>query len=106
MADRKLPLGDKEHVVQAVEGTLVVLDHGLTVQRAGTDRVLTLHAAEIRRIQVDIELRRPATMAIVPDASGLEAQVLTIPPEEFEPLSRAMLHLAVALDDASRRAAD
>jgi hypothetical protein len=92
-------------VVHAVEGTLVVLDHQLTVQRTGSERQVTWRASEIRRVQVDIELRRPATIAIVPN-SAAEAQLLTVEPDQFEQLSRALLHLALELDDASRRLAD
>jgi len=65
--------------------------------------VLTLHASEIRRVQIDIELRRPTTVAIVPNARGREALVLTVEAQQLEALSRAMLHLGLDLDEVSRR---
>jgi len=91
-----------EQVVHAREGTLVVLDHHLQVRRTGSQRVFELHASDLRRVQVDIELGRPATVAIVPNSANMEAHVLTVEPDQFEVLSLAVLHLAVDLDEVSR----
>jgi hypothetical protein len=96
----------EEHVVRALEGTMTVLDHELQVQRNGSQRVFALHASEIRRVQVDIEFGRPATIAVVPNSGTTEAHVLTVERSEFEVMTRAMLHLAIAIDDAGRTPTD
>jgi hypothetical protein len=90
------------HVVEASEGTLTVLDHQIRFERTGSTRVWQLSAGQVRRVQMDVEVGRPATVAIVPNEAGMEAQLLTVSRDQFEALSAAILHLAVDLDDASR----
>jgi len=90
------------HVVDAHEGTLTVTDHRIAFRRTGTDRDIDLPAAAVRRIQLDIEQGRPATLVIVPDRAGVEAEVLTVDRSEFRAMSAAFLHLALDLDDVSR----
>lgn len=100
-ARARTPAREGRLVVRAVEGNLTVQDHHLHVERPGSSRVRTLAAGDIRRIQLDIELGRPATLAIVPN-SGSEAELMTVHREEFEAMAAAVLHLAIAIDDASR----
>jgi len=90
------------HVVEAREGTLTVLDHHIRFRRTGTSRDIDLPARAVRRVQLDIEKARPATVAIVPDEAGIEAELLTIDRNQFEALTVAFLHLALDLDDAGR----
>jgi hypothetical protein len=89
------------HVVDAHEGTLTVADHRITFRRTGTGRDIDFPAASVRRIQLDIEQGRPATLVIVPDQAGVEAEVLTVDRSQFHAMSAAFLHLALDLDDVS-----
>jgi hypothetical protein len=91
-----------EHVVQAEEATLTVTDHRVRIHHTGSHRPIELDATAIRRIQLDLEVGRPAMLAIVPN-SGVEAPtVVTVAREHFAELSAAILHLAVDLDDVRR----
>jgi hypothetical protein len=96
-------VSSESQVVEASEGTLTLLDHHLRFQRTGSERVVDMAASEIRRVQLDIEAGRPATVAIVPNAASMEAQVLTVERDQFDVLVAAILHLAVDLDDVSGR---
>jgi hypothetical protein len=89
------------YVVEASEATLVVTDGHLRVQHTGSQRVRDLTAADIRRIQVDVEVGRPATVAIVPN-SGAEAELLTVQRDQFRALFAAIQHLAIELDNVCR----
>ncbi len=58
----------------------------------------------LRRIQFDIERERPATLVIVPESARAAPQVLAIPPEEYDDVTRALAHIGrrlVRADDAS-----
>ena len=90
------------HVVEAHEATLTVADYRIALRRAGTGRDIEVPAALVRRIQLDIEQGRPATLVIVPDRAGAEAEVLTVDRSQFPAMSAAFLHLALDLDDVSR----
>ncbi len=89
------------YVVEASEATLVVQDGSVRIQRTGSHRVRDLPAAEIRRIQVDVEVGRPATVAIVPN-SGAEAELLTVQRDQFTALFAAIQRVATELDDMGR----
>jgi hypothetical protein len=89
------------HVVEATEATITVFDHQVQFQRIGASRVFRLRAEEIRRVQVDFEVGRPATVAIVPDSFALEAQLVTVHQDQFDRLFPALEHLARDLDDVA-----
>ena len=73
----------------ATEAVLAVTDRRLIV--ADPSRVaLAVPFEALRRIQFDIERRRPATLVIVPDHPGDEPQVLSIPAPEYEAATRAL----------------
>jgi hypothetical protein len=68
--------------VRGVEAQLLVTDERVAV--AAEERIaLDVSLRGIRRIQFDIERERPATLVIVPDDPRHEAQVITVPPEEY-----------------------
>jgi hypothetical protein len=94
------PIGEV-HVVEATEATVTVFDHHVQFERPGARRVFRLRADEIRRVQVDFEVGRPATIAVVPDSFALEAQLLTVHPDEFDRLFPALHHLARDLHDVA-----
>jgi hypothetical protein len=74
---------------RAIEGILAVTDRRVLVKIS--NRVaLAAPFHGLRRIQFDIEQRRPATMVIVPQDPALEAQVLSIPPSEIQPAAEAI----------------
>ena len=89
------------HVLEAREGTLTVADHRIRFRRSGTTRDIHFSAGSVRRIQLDIEQGRPATLVIVPDEGGREAEVLTVDRSEYRAMTTAFLHLAIDLDDES-----
>ena len=61
----------------------------------------------LRRIQFDIERSRPATLVIVPEHPTNEPQVLAVPPERFDEVTRALALIGsrlYQLTEAPRRA--
>jgi hypothetical protein len=71
---------------RGTDAVLEVSDRRLIV-KARERIALSVPIEGLRRIQFDIEKRRPATLVIVPGEPQDEPQVLAIPPEEFgEPL--------------------
>jgi hypothetical protein len=51
----------------------------------------------LRRVQLDIERDRPATLVLVPEHAQDEPQVLSIPPEEYEAAAQAIVLLGHGL---------
>jgi len=76
-------------LARAASASLVVTDRRLAVADEG--RVaLDVPFNGLRRIQFDIERQRPATLVIVPEHPANEPQVLAVPPERFEEVTRAL----------------
>jgi hypothetical protein len=75
--------------VQASDAIVAVTDQRLLVK---VDKRLALDVAYrgLRRIQFDIERRRPATLVIVPENPAQEAQVLSIPVDEIPRCAQAL----------------
>jgi hypothetical protein len=81
---------------RAVDGVLAVSDRRLLV--ATRDRIaLSLPIEGLRRIEFDIEKRRPATLVIVPEEPRGEPQVLAIPPDEIRATTQALALVAERL---------
>lgn len=71
-----------------MSAVILVTDRRLAV--ASADRVaLDISFDGLRRIQFDIEPTRPATLVIVPEKALDEPEVLAIPPERFDEITRA-----------------
>jgi len=84
---------------RAHDADVLVTDRRLAI--AADDRLLLdVPFDQLRRIQFDIERSRPATLVLVPDRPTDGAQVLTIPPSEFDAVARALAligrHLAAS----------
>jgi hypothetical protein len=98
------PISDVEpHVLDALEPgeELLVSAHAAEGVIAVTDRRLMVAARErialavpfqsLRRIQLDIERGRPATLVIVPETSRDAPQVLSIPPARYAEAVEALV---------------
>jgi hypothetical protein len=87
---RILDPDEKIHVrTMAIEGLVALTDRRLVV--ADEERVaLDVAIDQIRRIQFDIERRRPATLVIVPEHPSNQPQVLSIPPEQYAATGEAL----------------
>lgn len=85
-----------EVLARAREHHVVVTDRRLVV---GDDHRVALHIAhhQLRRVQFDIERRRPATLVIVPEDPADEPQVLSIPPERYGEVSQALVVLGLRI---------
>ena len=76
-------------MTEAAEAQLLLTDRRLVV--ASGERVaLDVPLPALRRIQFDIERRRPATLVIVPEEPSQEPQVLAIPAARYDEIT-AML---------------
>jgi len=61
---------------------------------ADADRVaLAIPFNAVRRVQFDIERRRPATLVIVPEEAHQEPQVLAIMPQDYQAAAEALVAL-------------
>lgn len=78
-----------EVVAETPSAKLMVTDRRLAV---ATDERIALDVgfAALRRIQFDIERHRPATLVIVPENPSHEPQVLAVPPDSYDEITRAL----------------
>ena len=87
-------------VVDGVDGRVVVTDHRLAV--ANARRIaLNVELRTIRRIEFDIERERPATMVIVPDDPRHQAQVVTVPSEQYDAAASAIAYVGRLIHDVA-----
>jgi hypothetical protein len=78
-----------EVAARARDAVLAVTDRRVIV--ADEQRVaLDVPFQAIRRIQFDIERRRPATVVIVPENAAHHPQVLAVPTEEYDRVAAAL----------------
>ena len=87
---RVLEPGEQLQVTaRAIDAFVAVTDRRLAVIN---DRKVLIDTPfhGLRRIQFDIERDRPATLVVVPESSMQVPQVLAIPPEEFDAVTRAL----------------
>ena len=90
-------------LTQAAGADLLLTDRRLVV--ASGERVaLDVAFPGLRRIQFDIERKRPATLVIVPEDPMHEPQVLAVPPGQYDEITKVLAevgrHLA-AIREAS-----
>jgi hypothetical protein len=89
-------------LVDGVDGRVIVTDQRLAVTDA--ERIaLNLELRKLRRIQFDIERERPATMVIVPDDPRYEAQVIIVPPEQYDAVGSALAYVGRTIHDLAAR---
>ena len=82
-------------------GHLLVTDERIAISH-GTRVTMDLPIVAIRRIQLDIERRRPATFVIVPDSPSTEPQVVPIPSDYYDAVTAASAHIGRVLDGLDR----
>lgn len=85
----------------AQDALLAVTDRRLVVAASPSRIALAIPFEGLRRIQFDIERRRPATLVIVPEEPSHEPQVLAIPPEELRAAADALVIVGQALAEQS-----
>jgi len=87
----------RDTLVALTNRRLIVGDEYRVALRVGIDN--------IRRIQFDIERKRPATLVVVPDDPTDHPQVLVIEPAEYERTAQtlAIIGLHLAESDAPPR---
>ena len=87
---RHLDLGQEEAVLVATttERALVALTERRLIVREAERVALDLAIEDIRRVQFDVERGRPATFAIVPHSPLREPQVLAVPIDRLDAVSR------------------
>ena len=97
---RLLVEGESVQVLAETEGAkLLVTDRRLAVTT--DDRVvLDIGFEGLRRIQFDVERSRPATLVIVPESAANEPQVLAIPPERYDEVTKALAHVGRRLAES------
>ena len=83
-------------LARASDASLLVTDRRVAV--AAEDRLaLDVPFHGLRRIQFDIERERPATLVIVPEHPAHEPQVLAVPPDRYEEVTRALAIIGARL---------
>lgn len=88
---------EEVHVyARATDAALAVSDRRVLV--AAAERLaLSVPFHNLRRVQFDIERRRPATLVLVPERAKDEPQVLAIPPEEYRTVAEALVAIGLRL---------
>jgi hypothetical protein len=88
---------------RAQDAHVAVSDRRLIV--ATDDRVtLAIPFEHLRRVQFDIEKDRPATLVLVPELFENRPQVLSVPPEEYGAIARALAAIGAGLQRAAATA--
>jgi hypothetical protein len=89
-----------QHRAEALEAIMAVTDRRILVK---SDRrvALDLPFEALRRIQFDVERRRPASLVIVPEETRYEAQVLSVPAEGLQEAATAIAAIGQRLSDES-----
>lgn len=92
-------LGEDESVHLTARGTdaIIAVSDRRVIVKARERIALSVSIEGLRRIQFDIEKRRPATLVIVPEEPRDEPQVLAIPPEEIRRVTDALALVAERL---------
>ena len=85
-----------ERFVRIAEATVLVTDRRVAVGD-GHRIALNVPFDGLRRIQFDVERRRPATMVLVPERPADEAQVITVQPEQLEEVAHAVAIVGMRL---------
>ena len=99
---RKLAQGeDLVAAARAHEAELVVTNARIAIAAQDGRLAMDLPLEQLRRIQFAVELKRPATLVIVPDEAGQEPQVLSIPPMEIDATTQALAFIGKRLAEAS-----
>jgi hypothetical protein len=87
---RHLELDPEEGLLIATttERALVAITHRRFIVREAERVTLDLPIEDIRRVQFDVERGRPATLAVVPHSPSHEPQVLAVPIERLDAVTR------------------
>jgi hypothetical protein len=99
---RRLEPGEQVRVKAAATDAVLAITDRRVVVATPARLALAAPIESIRRVQFDIEQRRPATLVIVPEHPEHEAQVLTIPDHQFEAVGRALVTLGLELAKVGR----
>ena len=87
-----------EVIVQADGARLAVTDQRVLV--AAQDRLLLdVPIAGLRRMQLDIERGRPGSLGIVPESLVHEPQILTVLPQAYDDVARAIAFVGHRLEE-------
>jgi len=79
-----------------VDATVAVTDHRLVVVR-GPKVAVDVPWGRLRRIQLDIERQRPATLVVVPEWPSDPPQVLSVPAASYRSVTELIAHIAERL---------
>jgi hypothetical protein len=74
---------------RAAEAQVTITDRRLAVS-VGDRAALDIPFERLRRIQFDIERRRPATLVIVPEDPADEPQMLSVPEAQYDEITAAL----------------
>lgn len=94
---KHLDPGEEIRVRAAARDALIAVTDQRLVVATQARLALAVPFESVRRIQFDIERRRPATLVIVPEAAEDEPQVLAISPDGYEGAAAALVHIGRAI---------
>jgi hypothetical protein len=86
----QLDAGETFHIAAGTEPEMLALTSHREIITSDHRASLDVPVASIRRIQLDVEVGRPATLVIVPHEPEHPPQVLSVPHEELEATTRAV----------------
>ncbi len=82
-----------------IDATVAVTDDRLVVAR-GPKIAVDIPWGRLRRIQLDIERQRPATLVVVPEWPSDPPQVLSVPAASYRSVTDVVAHIAERLAGA------
>jgi hypothetical protein len=81
---------------RVIDAVVAVTDRRLVVA-TGAKVAIDIPWDRLRRVQLDIERDRPATLVLVPEWPSDPPQVLSVPPEAYRPTAQAVAFIAERL---------
>jgi hypothetical protein len=90
-------------VARVIDAVVAVTDRRLVVA-TGAKVTIDIPWDRLRRVQLDIERDRPATLVLVPQWPSDPPQVLSVPPEAYRPVAQAVAFIGERLSDIEHAA--
>jgi hypothetical protein len=86
-------------VVETDDGVLALTDRRV-VGRDALQAMLDVPVTAVRRIQLDVEKHRPATVVVVPDDATKVVMALSVPADQLASVSELVVRVGAELEAA------
>lgn len=89
---------ERVHVMVETDEAVLALTDRRVIARDGQQGALDVPVTAIRRIQLDVEKHRPATLVVVPDDPGKGVVVLSVPSDQLAKVGDIVARIGAQLE--------